>query len=145
MTGFPSLSARPLMLLSLIIATGCGSSRQLQSVTLNPPAADAKNFPNGQVQFVATGIFSGSSTPVTLTSKDVTWCYGGPANIVGPEAGVCAGNIAQLATVDQNGVAQCVGQSQGMALILAGTTTGPSMPDMGPQLKVFGSATLTCP
>ncbi|HYM74401.1 MAG TPA: hypothetical protein VE377_00360 [Candidatus Dormibacteraeota bacterium] len=144
MTILRSLSIGSL-LVSLIIATGCGSSRQLQSVTLSPPAADAKNFPNGQVPFVANGVFSGSSTPVPLTSKDITWCYGGPANLANPTAGICAGNIAQLATVDQNGVAQCTAQFQGSVIILAGTPTMTMMPDAGPQLRVFGSATLTCP
>jgi len=75
MSALQSIALGPLSLL-LLATLSCGSDRQLQSISIQPPTADAKNFPNGQVQFTATGIFSGSSVPVPLTSKDVTWCYG---------------------------------------------------------------------
>ncbi len=144
MSGLRSRSVGALLLLSSI-TLNCGGSRQLKSVTLNPPTADAKNFPNGQVQFTATGIFSNSSMPVTLTSKDITWCYGGVANSMNPVAGQCAGNVAQFASVDQNGVAQCNAQFQGSVSILAGVPSAIAMPDTGSPLKVYGSAVLTCP
>jgi hypothetical protein len=137
-----------LVLLSAFAALSCGSSHQLQNVTISPSAADAQQFPNGQVQFTAKGTFNGSSTPVTLTSKDITWCYGGDANAATPQAGICAGNIAQFASVDQNGVAQCISGPQGFqgsVVILAGVPSDMMMVDAGPQLKVFGSAVLTCP
>jgi len=35
----------PLIALGIV---GCGNTRQLQSVTLNPALADARNFSNGQ-------------------------------------------------------------------------------------------------
>jgi hypothetical protein len=70
---------------------------------------------------------------------DVLWC-------VGSSNGACVGNANPGATLDQNGVAQCNPGFVGTATILAGT---PSLvmenPDSGPQLKVFGSARLTCP
>jgi len=52
----------PLVALSLISAMSlsCGSNSGLKSVTVTPAAADAQNFPNGQVQFTAMGTFSGS-------------------------------------------------------------------------------------
>ena len=56
---------------------GCGSSRQLQSVTLSPASADAQNFPNGQVSFTATGTFSKKPSPQTLTSKGLAQCLPG--------------------------------------------------------------------
>lgn len=131
--------------LSTLVATGCGSSRKLQSVTITPSAADAKSSPSGQVQFVATGVYSNSSKPVTLTSKDILWCYGGAA-MGTASPGVCAGNVAPLASVDPNGLAQCTSATfQGTVSILAGTPGSSVMPDAGPQLKVFGSAQLTCP
>jgi len=114
-------------------------------VAIQPSAADAKDFANGQVAFSATGMFSGSSSPVPLTSKDVTWCYGGLANVASPTAGGCAGNVQHFATVDQNGVAECKAQFQGTVSILAGTPMISMNPDGGTPLKVFGSATLTCP
>ena len=135
----------PTMLFAMLALSACGGNHQLQSVTLSPPTADAQSFPNGQVQFVAKGTFSDSSMPVTLTSKDILWCYGGVTSVASSPAGVCAGNIAQFATVDQNGLAQCANSFQGSVYILAGTTSGPVVPDMGPALKVFGSAVLTCP
>src|ERR1700674_2249984 len=100
----------PLIALGIV---GCGSSRQLQSVTLSPASADSRNFPNGQVSFTATGAFSKKPSPVQLTSKDVTWC-------VGSSSGMCVGNINPGVTVDQNGLAQCLPGFTGTATILAG-------------------------
>ena len=77
MTSLRSVGLGFLLAFCAVMMLSCGSNRQLQSVTLNPSSADAKNSPNGQVQFTAKGVFSGSSAPVTLTSQDVTWCYGG--------------------------------------------------------------------
>ena len=144
MTGLRSRSFGPLLLLSLA-AVSCGS-HQLKSVTLQPASADAKNSPNGQVQFTAKGVFSDSSTPVTLTSKDVSWCIGELTSSANPTAGVCVGNVARFATVDQNGLAQCLNPTfQGSGYILAGKATPSMNPDGGAQMTVFGSATLTCP
>ena len=127
------------MLIAVLAMSGCGASRQLQSVTLNPASADAQSFPGGQVPFVATGTFSKPPSPSNLTSKDVQWC-------VGDSVGACVGNINPGATVDQNGVAQCNPGFAGTATIRAGTLSNVMVnPDEGPQLKVFGSAELTCP
>ena len=146
MTSLRSLRFKVLVVLSALAGSGCGGSRQLQSVTITPSAADAKGSPSGQVQFVATGTYGNSSTPVTLTSKDIFWCYGGGVTAGNSSPGICAGNIAQFATVDQNGLAQCTSSSfQGTLYILAGTPADTLMVDAGPQLKVFGSAQLTCP
>ena len=126
----------PLVALEIV---GCGSSRQLQSVTLNPAIADARNFPNGQVSFTATGAFSKPPSPVQLTSTDVTWC-------AGSTSGMCVGNINPGVTVDRNGLAQCVPGFTGTATILAGAGSSPmTNPDFGSQLKIFGAAQLTCP
>jgi hypothetical protein len=127
------------LVLTALVSSACGSGRQLRTVSLNPPAADAQSFPGGKVPFVATGIFSDSPTPVTLTSKDVMWC-------MGASDGTCVGNINPGATVDQNGLAQCNSGFVGTATILAGKPASVMvMPDTGSQLKVFGSAKLTCP
>jgi hypothetical protein len=131
--------SEPLVLIAALAMSGCGTSRQLQSVTLNPASADAQSFPGGQVPFVATGTFSKPPSPSNLTSKDVQWC-------VGDSAGACVGNINPGASVDQNGVAQCNPGFAGTATILAGTQSNVMVnPDEGRQLKVFGSAELTCP
>jgi len=137
-TGLRSISAGPLLLLSLA-ALSCGSSRQLQSVKIDPPSATS------QAQFTATGTFSKPPSPVTLTSKDVTWCVGELTSVANPTAGTCVGNIAPFATVDQTGLAHCSPTTQGAGYILAGTPIPSMNPDGGTQLKVFGSATLSCP
>ena len=132
----PLFLVLPLVLLGTI---GCGSSRQLQSVTLSPASADAQNFPNGQVSFTATGTFSKKPSPLQLTDKDVRWC-------AGSSSGMCVGNINPGITVDQDGLAQCVPGFTGTVTILAGTESSSMMnPDGGSQLKIFGAAQLTCP
>lgn len=146
MTGFRSRSVGPLLLVVAAAVSCGGGNRQLQTVSLQPAQADAKNFPRGQVQFTATGTFSHPPSPVPLTSKDVTWCVGELTNVANPTAGVCVGNIATVATVDQNGLAQCTGAPfPGTEYILAGTPLPSMNPDGPTQLKVFGAATLTCP
>lgn len=127
-----------LLILGELALLGCGSSRQLQSITVSPATADAKDFPNGQVPFAATGLFSKPPSPSPLTSKDVQWC-------VGSSSGTCAGNIIPGATVDSNGVAQCGGVFTGTAFVLAGTEGSVMNPDSGQQFKIFGSAQITCP
>jgi hypothetical protein len=122
-------------LLVVLAGAGCGDHK-LNSISLSPATADAKDF-GGQVQFTATGTFSDSSKPVPL--KNITWC-------VGSSSGICNGNIAAAATVDGNGMAQCVLNSTGTVTVLAGTpATSPMMPDKGQPLQVFGMARLTCP
>ena len=139
MTRFGSSPATLSIILAAILTSACGSSRQLQSVSLSPAAADAKNYSNGQVPFTATGTFSKPPSPSPLTSKDVLWC-------AGLTIGNCPNNINPGATVDQNGVAQCEPGFVGTTNVMAGTP-GPSTvnPDGGQPLKVFGSAPLTCP
>jgi len=136
----PSSSGPACVMLSVVtlLSLGCGSSRQLQSVTLSPTSADAQDFANGEVSFSATGMFSKPPSPQPLTSKDVTWC-------VGSSAGFCAGNISPGATVDPNGVAKCAPNFSGVATILAGEATPVMSPDTGPKMTVFGTAQLKCP
>jgi hypothetical protein len=134
MTRFATLSTGPLVLFAALLMSGCGSSRQLQSVTLSPASAIASG---GQFPFAASGTFSKPPSPVPLTSKDIQWC-------VGISTGVCGGNINLGATVDQTGVAQCNSGFVGTATILAGNGAVTMNPDGGSQLKIYGSATLTC-
>jgi hypothetical protein len=117
------------------LALGCGGN-ELKSVMVSPAKADARNFPNAQVQFSATGVYGSSSKPVPATN--LTWC-------VGTSSGICNGNIASAATVNGNGVAQCLPGTSGTVNVIAGTGGSAPMPDTGQQLKVFGTAQLTCP
>ena len=137
--------AKVFLFVAAIVLASCGSNRQLTSVAVTPATADAKNSADGKVQFTAAGTFSSPPSPQTLMPPQVMWCYGGVANAANPVSGTCAGNIAQFATVDQNGVAQCTPGFQGTVEILAGAQPSMGNPDGGTQLKVYGSAELTCP
>jgi len=142
-TRLPMFAVPSLFLIASFVLFGCGSGRQLQTVTLSPLNADAQSFPNGQVQFTATGTFSQPPSPVQLTSNDISWCMGG----LGNPGGQCVGNANPGGTVTQNGLAQCNPMFTGTTTVLAGVAipVGNPMPDSGAQFKVFGSATLTCP
>ena len=120
---------------TILLTLGCGSNR-LTSVSVSPAVVDARNFSNGQVQFTATGTYSGSSHPVTV--NDLSWC-------VGSSSGRCNGNIASAASVSGNGVAQCVSGATAAVTVIAGTGGAVTMPDTGHQFTVFGTAQLTCP
>lgn len=113
----------PGMLLAVLFSTACGSS---QPITVSPASADAQNFPNGMVQFKASGVTS------------PTWC-------IGSANGICDGNVATIATIDINGQAQCLAGHNGTVTILAGTGGRVMNPDAGMQFSHFGSAQLTCP
>jgi len=119
--------------LAVLGTLGCGNNK-LTSVTVSPAAAVAQ--PGGQVQFTATGTFSGSSKQVPL--KNITWC-------VGSSSGMCNGNIVSPASVDGNGLAQCLTGASGTVTILAGSGSHITLPDMPFPLDVFGTAQLTCP
>jgi hypothetical protein len=139
MSRFESWLLFLLLALTTLGVVGCGSSRQLQSVTISPASADAQNFSAGQVSFTATGTFSKNPSPQKLTSKDVTWC-------AESSTGMCVGNINPGITVDPNGLAQCLPGFTGTVTILAGAESSSMMnPDGGSQLKIFGGADLTCP
>lgn len=132
---------RTLVVLPIILIAGCGGrgARELVSVNVTPNAADAQSFPNGQVQLMASGTFNLPPSPVQLTSQDVMWCIGDPN-------GHCAGFINSGATVSPSGLAQCNSGFNGIVTVLAGQPQAPApMPDVGTQLRIFGTAQLTCP
>lgn len=112
----------PLIAFSALML-GCGQNKV---VNVTPASADAQNFPNGIVQFTATGVNS------------PTWC-------IGSANGVCNGNIAAAATIDSSGRAQCLSGKSGTVTVLAGTGLRITNPDGGSQLSTFGSAQLICP
>ena len=126
--------------ISLLGMLGCGDSK-LTSVSLSPASADAQNFPGGKVQFTATGTYSNGSKVTPL--KNISWCIGTIG--ANPAAGMCVGNIGTAATVDGNGLAQCVPGGNGIVTVLAGSGGSGSLPDQGQQLAVYGTAQLTCP
>jgi len=136
----------PLALLSLALvlaaalALSCGTGSQNQdplvSVTLSPATADAADYPNGQVQFVATGYYINPSRTVSPLTAAWGTCYQEAST---SEVSVTAG-----------GVAQCAPGAVGTFTVWA---DDPPLPNVactaitacGGGCFVAGTAQLTCP
>jgi len=130
-----------LLLVAGAIMLACGSSpHMLQSVTLSPASADAKNYSDGEVQFSATGIFA--TTPSPVTSLPVTWntCdVNGEAEISVSATGAARCNSGAVGTfvVEATGT-QNLGAAQCLAIMACGST--------GQDCEgVHAVAQLTCP
>ena len=135
-----SKASRLLCMLAFVATAtvGCGSmnsasNRVLQSMTLNPAIADAQNFPQGQVQFTPTGTFSRAPSPAAV-----------PVPFASPYSGSWASSDPTIATINQNGVAQCVAGASGTVTIQAMASSNSAM---GPAMStgVTGTAKLRCP
>lgn len=110
-----------------LLAAGCGSSnRVIQSVTVTPATADAQNFPNGQVQFTASGTYSQPPSPVALSQAGWSLSEGG------------------IATLTGNGLAQCVPGATGTVTVKAGVS-GPCSGTGCTAVQIVGTAQLSCP
>ncbi len=132
----------PLFLFALVAAVfalSCGSStsisgliRQPQSITLSPAAADAQDYPEGQVQFAATGHYN--TAPYTVTPQSATW-------------GACYQNAPTMAaSVTNGGLAQCASGARGIYTIFAFDMTNCNViTACGKGCTVVGTAQLTCP
>lgn len=121
----------------ILIACGSSSPRTLQTVGLTPATADAHDFPNGEVQFTATGFFNKS--PMSVTPISVIW-------------GACYQNRpAADVTITATGVAQCSPSASGTYLVWAFTpdTSHGSCSAInacgGGCGRATGTALLTCP
>jgi hypothetical protein len=109
---------------------------QLQSVTLSPASADGKDYPNGQVTFTATGVYSNPTRTVTPLSANWGTCY--------------QDGITNAVTVSRGGVAQCVNGAVGTYTVWADAPPNPNagcaaMTACGGGCFVAGTAQLTCP
>lgn len=132
----------PLVFLPIAILLACGGSMQtnqsgtLQSITVSPAVADAKNSPDGQVQFTATGFYNTQPSPVSPLLA--SW-------------GVCQQNAPTTAvTVTQNGVAQCTSGATGTFSVFAQDPPNQELECLailacGGGCMVAGTAQLTCP
>jgi hypothetical protein len=131
------------VLAAITLACG-GSSHTLQSVTVSPATADARDYANGQVQFVATGYYDSAPSPVKPLTTIWGACYQGTAT---------AGETIYTPAIDQStGVAQCTAQTTpGTYTIFtenprsdAGANCSLST-SCGGGCFVTGTAQLTCP
>jgi hypothetical protein len=122
--------------LTLFDLPGCGaSSRRLQSISVTPATADAKNFPNSQVQFTATGTYNDGSTSSSLS---VRWSIDNPFAPPPLPTGI---------SLSGSGLAACTG-FVGTVSITATAPVDPSLPISAMTMStqnVSGSAQLTCP
>ena len=126
-----------LVILSLTVA-GCGGGhRLLESISISPNPATAKN---GAVQLTATGSFT--SSPVTVKPLPVVWtastcdnlCNTSPPAVLGP------------VSINQDGLASCPGGFHGSESIYAYAPQDPSLPLNTPNVQqITGSATVICP
>jgi hypothetical protein len=126
---------------SLILSCGAGSQGQdpLQSITLSPAAADAQNYPNGQVQFIASGYYSNPSRTVTPLSATWGTCYQ-----FAPTSAI---------SVTSTGLAQCASGAVGTFSVWAndpmplapGVYSCPASTACGGGCTIQATAQLTCP
>ncbi len=124
------------------LALSCGASSplnqgpvqpgQLQSITLNPAIADAQDFPEGKVSFVATGVYANPGH--TVTPQPALW-------------GVCQKNLpTDAASVTNAGVAQCASGAVGAYSVFAYRPTDCNVVNQcGGGCTVVGTAQLSCP
>jgi len=131
------LSFFVLVLAGSLAVLSCGSSQtQLQSMSLNPTAADAKNYPGGQVQFTATGYYINPTH--TVTPQSATWV-------------ACQNNApTNDVSLTSSGLAQCGSGATGNYSINAwdfrnGSYSCPVMTACGGGCTIEATAQLTCP
>jgi hypothetical protein len=106
---------------TVLITLGCGSSdmnpnRVLQTMVMAPVNPDAQNFPNGQVQFTATGTFRKTPSGWTLMGA----------------------GAASIATIRQTGLAQCVARAAGTVTVQASASANAANGHRGNLGRRFG-------
>jgi hypothetical protein len=134
--------------LAACIALACGSNRKLQSITVSPASADAHNYTNGEVPFVAAGYYN--SSPTTVNALQANW----GAALFRIENGAMVPTNGAV-SVDTNGVAHCSANASGTYSIAASVQlpySGPPLPCPPPAYSneascpsVVATAQLTCP
>jgi hypothetical protein len=126
------------ILVFAILLLSCGtSSHKLQSVSINPANADALDYPNGQVPFIATGYYDSRPSPVTPLSATWGACYqdGSTTEVI----------------VSAAGLAQCAPGATGVFTVWAFSSNpenavcGAINACGGGCGRITGTAQLTCP
>lgn len=141
MRSLPVLPYLRALVLLAAFALSCGSSmnsnsdRMLQSISLSPATADARDYPGGQVQFTATGFYT--ANPRTVTPLAAGW-------------GSCFQNAPTSdVTVSSAGMAQCISGAAGTYTVFADDASSSvnctAITACGGGCQVSGSAQLTCP
>jgi hypothetical protein len=121
----------------------CGSSHNgLQSLSITPAAADAKNYPSGQVQFTAMGTSAGSTRPAAVM---VLWWSYTPWTIP-PPAPVASPPTPPTYSLDSNGLAMCQGTGTFTHWATAPTDQSVRLSSLTKSTsQLTATAQLTCP
>ena len=135
---FASYFFQACLLAVLFTIAGCSamhpemmnSNRMLMAMTVAPATANGGNFMNGQVQFTATGTFSQPPSPA-------------PVTFMAPFSGGWASSDMNVATINPNGMAQCM--HSGMVTITAQASSNSTTMRGAMSTAVTAAATLTCP
>jgi hypothetical protein len=108
--------------------------RVLISISVTPEFADAKDSPNGQVTFTATGTYSVSpiTGPLTFTAP-----YAGQFVVDNPATGTTANVVA---TGNSTVTVECAANATGTVFVVASALT-----NNGTTTLVSSSGQLTCP
>ena len=129
------------LILAGLSATSCGSGHKqsyLQSMSISPAAADAKDYSGGEVQFTTTGYYVNPTRTVTPQAANWVACQNEvPTNMV---------------SVSSAGLAQCGPGAGGTYSINAwnpntgpGVYSCPSPNACGGGCTIAATAQLTCP
>jgi hypothetical protein len=138
------------LIFSACITLACGgSSRQIQSITVGPASADAQDYPNGQVAFVATGSYN--AAPMSVSPLPANWAAQSEQIVNGIET---FGPANGAVLIDGSGVAQCTAGTSGTYAVIAWDLQDPTLKagcgsetDFGEPgcNAVQGTAQITCP
>jgi len=134
----PFLVLCSVLLLIAFFMLACGSSSQLQSISISPATADAKDYANGQVQFTATGTYADGSQVKPLTAL---WTPAPPWSLTPQQPWPAI-------TLDSTGLASCGRANPGTYMIVATAPVDPHSPLLQMTMstpQAGGTATLTCP
>jgi hypothetical protein len=133
----------------ITLSCGGGGSRQLQSITVSPPSADARNYPQGQVRFIATGHYN--SSPATVTPLQANWAGISEFTVNGM---LTYGPVTDAISLDNTGVAHCAAGASGTYAVVAWDLQDPGLKVGCSSVTDFGEpgcnavqsiAQLTCP
>jgi len=114
---------------------GINNGRLLVAISVNPTVVDPIHFPNGQVQFTASGNFN--MAPMTEDPMtNVMWTVDRPAFSNAPDLG--------HATITQTGLAQCAVGFIGTVQVFATAAANPSQP-LSQNNQMVATARMNCP
>jgi hypothetical protein len=109
--------------LAACVELSCGGgSRQLQSISVSPASADAQNYPQGQVPFVATRHYN--SSPASVTPLKANWAGISEFTVNGM---LTYRPVTDAISVNNTGVAHCAAGALGTYAVVAWDLQDPTL------------------